>query len=48
MDHFDANHRCDKEGRFIVPLPMKANVDALGETKTMVVRRFSSLEGSLR
>ena len=35
-------------GRFIVPLPRKENVDLLGETRSLAVRRFRSLERSLR
>ena len=35
-------------GRFIVPLPRKENVDLLGEIRLLAVRRFRSLECSLR
>ena len=47
MDHFHANHSRDKEGRFIVPLPKKTGASPLGETRSMAVRRFLSLERSL-
>lgn len=47
MDHFHANHSRDKKGRFIVPLPMRTGVDPLGETRSMGVHKFLSLERSL-
>ena len=46
--HFKESHERDDTGRFIVPLPMKENADLLGETRSLAVRRFSSLERSLR
>ena len=48
VEHFDEDHTRDKEGRFIVLLLRKANVPPLGESKTQELRRFKSLERSLR
>ena len=48
VGHFNSSHHRDKEGRFTVPLPIKEDAEALGESKLMAVRRFSSLERSLR
>ena len=45
VDHFNSNHRRDKEGRFIVPLPMKEDAEALGESKSMAVRRLHCSNG---
>ena len=46
--HFEETHTRDGSGRFIVPLPIKEKVDSLGETRSLAVRRFRSLERSLR
>ena len=46
--HFEETHTRDEIGRFIVPLPRKENADLLGETRSMAVSRFRSLERSLR
>ena len=48
VSHFHNTHRRDEEGRFIVPLPRKPNAKPLGESRTQAVRRFMSLEHSLR
>ena len=48
VDHFEKNYRRDDVGRFIVPLPMKEKTDPLGESRTLAVRRFSSLERAMR
>ena len=45
--HFKGNHRRNKDGRFIVPLPRKSNPPALGESHSQAVRRFLTLERSL-
>ncbi len=41
-------HRRDDEGRFVVPLPRKSDTKPLGQSRTLAVRRFLSLERSLR
>ena len=48
MQHFDEHHTRDKEGRFIGPLPRKANVPPLGESKSQEFCRFTSKERCLR
>ena len=48
VHHFKENHRKSKDGRFVVPLPCKPGAKALGESRTQAVRRFLSLEQSLR
>ena len=47
MQHFDSTHSRDEHGRFIVPLPLKPESTALGESRPIAVRRFRSLERSL-
>ena len=48
VQHFEENHRRTAEGRFIVPLPKKHNHPPIGESRSQAVRRFLSLERSLR
>ena len=48
MNHFQSNHYRDKRGWFIVPLPKKEGVEPLGESRGLAVRRFLSLQKSLR
>ena len=48
INHFDDNYHHNEQERFIVPLPRKVEVEPLGETRTMAVRRLLSLEQSLR
>ena len=48
VKQFEQNHTRDPSGRFVVPLPMKEGVPPLGESRTMAVRRFKTLERSLR
>ena len=48
MEHFNEYHSRDEDGRFVVPLPRKENVPALGESKAQAIRRFKSMERSLR
>lgn len=43
-DHFVSTHYRNAEGRFVVRLPFKDNVDGLGDSLVMAKRRFSSLE----
>ena len=46
--HFDVSHSIDETGRFMVPLPRKAGVIQLGESRKQALERFSRLERSLR
>ena len=48
VKHFEESHRRTPAGRFIVPLPKKPNPPPLGESRSQAVRRFLSLERSLR
>ena len=48
IDHFVKTHRRDEQGRFIVPLPMKLERTPLGESRSLAVKRFLSLERALR
>ena len=47
VKHFDANHSRTNAGRFVVPLPRKPDVKAIGESRSQAVRRFMTLERSL-
>ena len=47
VNHFHANHSRTKSDRFIVPLPRKPDVKALGESRSQAVRRFMTLKHSL-
>ena len=47
VEHFKATHYRDEKGRFVVPLPMKSDAVPLGESRTISVQRFKSLERSL-
>ena len=46
--HFAENHRRSQDGRFVVPLPRNTQAKQLGESRSSAVRRFLSLERSLR
>lgn len=48
VQHFEENYRRAPDGRFIVPLPRKPHAPPLGESRSHAVRRFLSLERSLR
>lgn len=48
VHHFEMNHSRTKEGRFIVPLPQRADTKPLGESRSQAVRRFLALECSLK
>ena len=48
VQHFKANHIRNPDGRFVVPLPKKSDANALGESRSQAVRRFLSLEHSLK
>ena len=47
MDHFRDHHTRVENGRFMVPLPKKLEVKAIGESRSKAVRRFLSFERSL-
>ena len=44
LSHFQREHRRDDFGRFIVPLPWNSEEKPLGESRSLAVRRFLSLE----
>lgn len=46
--HFQSSHHRDETGRFVVPLPRRPDAKPLGESRSLSVRRFLSLERSLR
>lgn len=48
LKQFISTHELSKDGRFIVQLPRKTDAKALGESRAQTVRRFLSLEQSLR
>ena len=48
VDHVKDNHSRDEEGRFVVPLPRKATSPSLGESRSQAVKRFLTLERSLK
>ena len=48
IDHFVKTHRRDEQGRFIVLLPMKLERTPLGESRSLAVKRFLSLERALQ
>ena len=48
VQHFESSYSRDECGRFIVPLPRKSGVVALGESRTQAEERFVRLERSLR
>ena len=48
VHHSKVNHHCNNEGRFIVPLPKRPDSKPIGESRSQAMRRFISLEHSLR
>ena len=48
VTHFDSAHLRDELGRFIVPLLRNPDSKPLGESRSLAVRRFLSLERLLR
>lgn len=48
VQHFQTNHYRDESGRFVVPLPRNPDAKPLGESRSQAVRRFLTLEHSLR
>ncbi|XP_046393727.1 uncharacterized protein LOC124161449 [Ischnura elegans] len=47
-EHFINNFKRDKEGRFILKLPLKESVTQLGESRDIAIRRFLLLERRLQ
>ena len=47
VTHFQKSHHRDNTGRFVVPLPRRTDVEPLGESRSLAVRRFVSIERSL-
>ena len=47
MKHFTDSHSRSSDGRFITPLPKRASVPNIGESRSRAVKRFLSLERSL-
>ena len=48
VEHFKANHLREEDGSFVVPLPRVPDLPQMGESKSMAVRRYLSLERSLK
>ncbi len=48
VTHFHECHSRDSDGRFMVPLPFKPDARPLGESRSQAVKRFLSLECSMR
>ena len=48
VQHFKDHHSHDSDGHFIIPLPKKHLSKPLGESRSQKVRRYKSLERSLR
>ncbi|XP_018364596.1 PREDICTED: uncharacterized protein LOC108762191 [Trachymyrmex cornetzi] len=46
--HFLETHARDSEGRFIVQLPLKGNIDELGESMETATKRFKAIERKLK
>lgn len=47
MEHFQAKHYRKRDGRLVVPLPKRAGVKEMGESRSQAVRRFLSMERTL-
>ncbi|XP_050535103.1 uncharacterized protein LOC126902121 [Daktulosphaira vitifoliae] len=48
VEHFERTVKRDHTGKFIVKLPLKNDIEQLGESKSMAMRRFLSIENKLR
>ena len=48
MSHFENTHSRDGAGRFVVPLPIQPHAKPLGESRSLAMRRFLSMERSLQ
>ena len=46
--HLESNHSSTEKGRFVVPLPKDQSTKPIGESRSQAVRRFLSLERSLK
>ena len=46
-EHFQKSHYRASDGAFVVPLPKKAHHEPIGESRSMAVKRFLSMERSL-
>jgi hypothetical protein len=46
-EHFEKTYKRDDTGRFVVTLPLKENVNALGESKQKALKMLNSLERKL-
>lgn len=47
VHYFDTQHYFSEDGRFVVPLPIKKEIEPIGESRSTAVRRFLSMERSL-
>ncbi|XP_055530425.1 uncharacterized protein LOC129721651 [Wyeomyia smithii] len=45
--HFQATHRRDATGRYVVQLPLRNTLDELGDSRQVALRRFYALEKRL-
>lgn len=46
-DYFEKTHYRDRDGRFVVKIPFKANIDSIGSSRAVAIRRFYSVERKL-
>ena len=47
LEHFKKNHNRNETRRFVVPLPRRPNITALGESRSIAVKCFRTVERSL-
>ena len=48
VEHFKEKHSTDESGWIFVPLPTRSDATPLGESRSTAVKKFESLERSLR
>lgn len=48
IDHFQKKRRRNASGKFVVPLPFKADIPPLGESRSLAGTRFKKVHRSLR
>ena len=48
MSHFENTHSRDGAGRFVVPIPIRPHAKPLGESRSLAMQRFLSMERSLQ
>lgn len=48
MEHFDKTVERKKDGRFVVRLPLRENINTLGTSRSTALKRFLSLENRFR